>query len=365
MGIKQVVISGYYGFNNSGDEAVLKSILTALQQVSDQIEPVVLSAQPEQTSQDYGVQAVSRTDFRAIRGVIRQSHGLISGGGSLLQDVTGLGSIPYYLAIIKMAQWIGKPTFIYAQGVGPVQRKWFYPLIKHTFQRTLYLSVRDGESAQLLRHIGIRTDHVNVVPDPVIAMEPESRERVVEIFSWHNIPVEQKPIAFAIRSWGDNSAVLDEWARLADRLAEDGEQVVFLPFHHPSDVETSKEIIFRMKQKAYLLQKELQPAEMLGVVGRCRLLVGMRLHSLIYAANQYVPTVGVSYDPKIDQFLKLLDERPACTVEEMNADVVYDLIRQRLSAGEGWLERAKPKVDTLKQRAIEPAQNIANLLDVR
>ena len=47
---KKLVISGYYGFRNSGDEAVLKSILTALQEESQRsnvtIEPIVLSIDP-------------------------------------------------------------------------------------------------------------------------------------------------------------------------------------------------------------------------------------------------------------------------------------------------------------------------------
>lgn len=59
-----IIISGYYGFRNSGDEAVLKSILTALEEESRQagitIKPVVLSSDPAWTQKMYGVEAVER-----------------------------------------------------------------------------------------------------------------------------------------------------------------------------------------------------------------------------------------------------------------------------------------------------------------
>lgn len=114
--VRRLVISGYYGFRNSGDEAVLKSILTALEEAASQagvtVKPVVLSAEPEWTTRQYGVEAVPRMKLAAVRQALRDSDGLISGGGSLLQDATGLGSIPYYLGIMEMARWAGKPAFV-------------------------------------------------------------------------------------------------------------------------------------------------------------------------------------------------------------------------------------------------------------
>ncbi|OMD20616.1 polysaccharide pyruvyl transferase family protein, partial [Paenibacillus odorifer] len=164
---KKIVISGYYGFHNSGDEAVLQSILIALQQHAQaagiEIEPIVLSIDPEWTSATYGVKSVHRMKLVEVRQAIYESSGLISGGGSLLQDVTGSKSIPYYLGIIKLAQWMGKPTFIYAQGIGPVHRKLFHPLIKSVFRKCTYISVRDEQSRELLLSMGLEQKNIEVV----------------------------------------------------------------------------------------------------------------------------------------------------------------------------------------------------------
>lgn len=169
-----IIISGYYGFHNSGDEAVLKSILTALEEESRQagitVKPVVLSSDPAWTQKMYGVEAVPRMSLGEVRRAIKNSDGLISGGGSLLQDATSPKSIPYYLAILKLAQWAGKPTFVYAQGIGPVQRKIFYPMIRSVFQRCEYVSVRDEQSAALLDTMKLKNPVVEVVPDPVMGL---------------------------------------------------------------------------------------------------------------------------------------------------------------------------------------------------
>ncbi|GJM73648.1 hypothetical protein HMSSN036_58640 [Paenibacillus macerans] len=194
---RTIVLSGYYGFRNSGDEAVLKSILLALEEEGltsgVDIKPVVLSNDPEWTRRTYGVEAVHRMKLSEVRKAIKSSNGLISGGGSLLQDATGVMTIPYYLGFIKLAQWMGKPTFVYAQGIGPVKRKFFRPLIAAVFRRCDYISVRDAESAALLRSMGLRGGNVEVVPDPVMGLTlPEGESRAdspVEPDSNENISV--------------------------------------------------------------------------------------------------------------------------------------------------------------------------------
>ena len=90
---KKLVISGYYGYGNSGDEADLSSILQALRNEAEKqqvnIVPTVLSVNPRATEQMHGVRAISRMNLLGIVRELRRSDGLVSGGGSLLQEITG------------------------------------------------------------------------------------------------------------------------------------------------------------------------------------------------------------------------------------------------------------------------------------
>ena len=45
----QIVLSGYYGFDNIGDEAVLYAILSALRKTIKDVEVTVLSNNPDKT----------------------------------------------------------------------------------------------------------------------------------------------------------------------------------------------------------------------------------------------------------------------------------------------------------------------------
>lgn len=357
---KRIVLSGYYGFRNSGDEAVLQSILLALEKEGKQqgiaFEPVVLSIDPALTQNMYGVKAVHRMKPGEVWTAIRESDGLISGGGSLLQDATGFKTIPYYLAVVKLAQWLGKPTFIYSQGIGPVQRKQFYPFIRNAFQRSAYVSVRDAESAELLQKMGY-TNPVEIVPDPVMGLPLHNKsDRSPEKSS---LPV----IGVSVRYWNEDRSELKGLAEsLKGIQAQSDAEVRFLPFHLPSDDKASREIAGWMggeSDKVRIIGGIEHPQDMLREVSGCDLVIGMRLHSLIYAASQYVPLIGISYDPKIDQFLNRLDLKPAASTEHFSVDRVTAEALRLLKEKDRWVGEKAGQIDELKKNSHQPAKQIA------
>ncbi|MBB6021671.1 polysaccharide pyruvyl transferase CsaB [Paenibacillus sp. JGP012] len=413
---KKLVISGYYGFRNSGDEAVLKSILNALEEESQRsnvtIEPIVLSIDPAWTTSMYGVRAVHRMKLKEVREALKESDGLISGGGSLLQDATGLKSIPYYLGVIKLAQWLKKPTFIYAQGIGPVNRKIFNPMIRSVFKSCTYVSVRDEQSADYLRRLGLKWNQIHVVPDPVMGLPlPEkvsvqsSGENVafdtvdatadggnstvvahdasgVDVDA--DITLEQQQvgsdtsetkhvklpvIGVSVRFWeADRKELTAIAAGLKKLAARKAVHLRFMPFHLPDDVQASRFIMEMLgditgKGSEISITEDLtDPQLMLEEVSRCDLMIGMRLHSLIYAASQYVLPVGISYDPKIDQFLLRLESEPAGDTGSLDGDKLAEQVAGLLDQRSQWLKQHEDRITALKQEAREPAKQIITYL---
>lgn len=362
---KKIVISGYYGFRNSGDEAVLQSILIALQKQSQalgiSIEPIVLSIDPEWTSATYGVKSVHRMKLVEVRQAIYESAGLISGGGSLLQDVTGSKSIPYYLGIIKLAQWMGRPTFIYAQGIGPVNRKLFHPLIKSVFRKCTYISVRDEQSRELLLSMGLEQKNVEVVPDPVMGLSlPEDTDVATQ--SSESLPV----IGISVRYWEQDRKELDSLAQgLIKANREAPLHLRFLPFHTPSDNEASRYVMDKLKGsitehggQVSICEDAIHPQQMLREVGQCDVLIGMRLHSLIYAAGRRVPLIGISYDPKIDHFLDRVQCHPVGATDTLDAEHVAAEIVHLLNTGQEWRAARADVISKLIQEAEAPARQI-------
>lgn len=70
----QVILSGYYGFGNGGDEALLA---TLLQMLPAHVSPLVLSANPQATTRQYQVKTCDRNDSIRVFQAIRQSQAFI------------------------------------------------------------------------------------------------------------------------------------------------------------------------------------------------------------------------------------------------------------------------------------------------
>ena len=90
-----ILISGYYGFNNIGDESILRTVIDNLREKLPDIDITVLSHDPAQTSAKYGVKAARRMSLWDIFRCVLHCDLLLSGGGSLLQDATSARSILY------------------------------------------------------------------------------------------------------------------------------------------------------------------------------------------------------------------------------------------------------------------------------
>lgn len=304
--LKKVVLSGYYGFNNVGDDAILLSIISALREADSSVHITVLSNSPEQTAAEHNVEAVNRWKLREVARVIRAADAVISGGGSLLQDKTGNRSVWYYSGIMWMAKCFRKPYFIYAQGIGPLSNDRNRRVVKRTLEGSRILTVRDDESKELLREIGVKKQ-IELVPDPVLGLTmDETYERIVA----------EPYISVSVRDWPSDFDYKKEVAVALDQLAGEGYKIVFVPMHGEHDEKTSAETLALMKESAVIAPHNGTIKEKVSWIVNSELLIGMRLHALIFAAVGDTPFVALSYDPKIDSFAKLCKQPVAGHVNQ-------------------------------------------------
>lgn len=299
----RVLISGYYGFDNMGDEAILKSIIAALRKVNPDIQITVLSNNVEHTKSTYNVDAINRWNIAKIYIELLKSDGLISGGGSLLQDVTSQRPIIYYTAIIGLAKMANRPVFVYAQGVGPINNNKSKKIAKKYLNKVDYISLRDEESIALVKSIGV-VKNIHLVPDPVIGFCIDNYES--ELCNKYK---EKSYITISVRDW--DKATFDYKRKIAsccDEIVKRGTKVVFIPMHSDKDAITSQQVIDIMEEKAEIFSYNTSIEEKILCINNSKLMIGMRLHALIFAAITNTPMIGISYDPKIDSFLSLVNQ---------------------------------------------------------
>lgn len=345
----RVVLSGYYGFDNVGDEAILYAIVHSLREYHQKIDIIILSNKPEKTAETYRVKAVNRWSLKEVRAAIKSSDGLISGGGSLLQDETGRKSIPYYAGVMKIAQQLKKPVFVYAQGMGPINSKVNQMIVKYVLNSVKLLTVRDQQSKQLLEKIGVSSP-IQLVPDPVMAIDAsEFHSSWLEQQNFHN-----KIITVSVRDWSDDAYAFQEIATGLDQLVNKGYEIVFIPMHGKHDFKTSQDVASLMKTKAHISPHDSTIQEKMAIIKESDVLFGMRLHALIFAAVSYTPFVALSYDPKIDSFAEIVGQPVLGHVEKKDWNHT-DLVR----AIELIFSNYPDELEKITQAAI-PLQRSAN-----
>lgn len=316
----KILIAGYHGFGNCGDEATLLAMTQNIKKHSD-VEITAFSYKPEFTKKEYNINSVQRFSFLDVFSAIKNNDIVISGGGTLLQDGTSTRSLMYYLAIIKLAKMLGKKVMLYANGIGPVEGKFNRKMINKIVNKVDVITLREKLSESDLLSIGVNKPKTVVTADPAFTLKPVEKDRVIEIFENENIPLDKEIVGVCIRDWqkakfGEDDFV-NEIAKLCDNLVKEGKNVVLLPMQYPRDLDISQRLVDKMSQKAYILKNPYRPSEILGIIGNFNLVISMRLHSLIFAAVMDVPMLGIIYDPKVEYYLRLLNMPVA-------GDVRYD-----------------------------------------
>jgi polysaccharide pyruvyl transferase CsaB len=326
--MSEIVISGYYGYTNAGDEGMLAAMIDALTEVDPAVKITVISGNPADTRQRHGVAAVYRLNYPDIFRVISTSDLLISGGGSLLQDVTSDRSLYYYLSIVLMAKRIGKPIMLYAQGIGPVRGKLAQGAMRCVCNMVDLITVRDEGSREELETLGIDIPPVYVTADPVLALHQVDKEMGRSILRQQGLEGARPLIGVSIREWKEWDHYKMVMAQAVDQAAAEFDaRIVFLPMQWPEDLEVARKVKELMKTPAELLEDEYTTSELLSLVGNLDILIGIRLHALIFAAVMHTPMVGISYDPKVERFLKTLGEKHIGTLKNITVDELLDKVR--------------------------------------
>lgn len=364
---RRIVISGYYGYDNLGDEAVLQSIVQALRVEDPNVEIVVLSANPAVTAERYGVEACNRWKLPQIFSALRSADLLISGGGSLLQDVTSQMTIPYYLGIVGMARTLGKKVAFYAQGVGPIQGGFGQRLTKLIGNRVQLITVRDEESYELLKRLGVKRPRMEVMVDPVVSLKPvkpktpEFQEiaRLKERCRAEGRPL----IGIAPRPWKDLQAFQQALTETAGRLQkEENAEILLIPMYAQQDLAFCEEMAAHLPG-VHVMRGEYNPAELLALFQELDFMIGIRLHALIIAAVAYVPMVGITYDPKIDAFLQRLGDESIASVEELRGDELFTEVQRRLRNQSAERARIVEQMASLQAKATANARMVLDLIN--
>lgn len=356
---RRVLFSGYYGLGNAGDEAVLTASVGMFRERRPELGLAALSADPPGTRALAGIDAAPRMKPGAVLDQLRRCALFLSGGGSLLQDRTSLKSLLYYLLLLDLARRAGARTMVFAQGIGPLVRPAARRLTARVLSRVDGITVRDPDSATLLREIGVKERtgrEIEVTADPVFALAPRATPRVEALSKG------PPALAVSLRPWAGEEAIQDALAAALEPLAEEAPLQAWA-LYPGDDSEPARRLAARLPGTT-VVDDALAPAEWMALAGRARLVIGMRLHALIFAAARAVPVLGISYDPKVDALLARLGTVPvARTGEAADSTVLRAAVRAALEAAPARREEREALAASLRADAYRNVERALQLLD--
>lgn len=333
----KVASLGYVGFGNLGDEAVLAGVRSALagQAPFRDAQWTVLSADPGSTRRLHPeVVPVSRWSWRESAAALRGTDLFILGGGSLFQDATSVRSVLWYAAMAWIARRRSKRVLWWGQGIGPLGSSVSRKVVAASASRADALTVRDSESARLLKDCGF-SGSIELVADPAFLLTPPTPRR------------DRRGTLAALRRWRGMVPEIPMTSLPGPALG--------LPMHVPVDeklVPGLPDLDWSGSDKPW--------SEVLKRLGSAELVIAGRLHAAILATVCATPFLALSYDPKVDALARRTrQEDMLVPIESCEPDVLRE--RMELLRSQ-WASRSKTLADVaseMREQARKPANMAA------
>ncbi len=381
----RIVLCGYYGFGNAGDELILDAILRDLATRRPGLAVTVVSGDPAATKADHGVDAVDWRDVPAIAARVRAADLVIVGGGGLFQEYAGVDpdslftdrhyAISFYAEPAILGALCGRRVMLWAVGVGPLASEHGRRLVRAACDAAAIVTLRDEESARLVASLGVETSRLRVTADPVWAL-PAGDAAAADATLAREAPAGEGPlVAVALRHW-DVGVASYFWekevaAGLDAFLAANDARLLFVPFQRLSravenDAAVAERVRARLRHadRAAVLPGDRGPSALAALVGRCDLVVGMRLHALVVATASGVPGVALSYDPKVDLAMAQVGaERFVVPLRDVEAATLARRMEEALAGRAAGAAALRERVRQLGALARSTADAAVELLE--
>ena len=316
----KVIICGYYGYGNIGDEATLEETVKELrrERISD---ITVLSKSPKSTSKKLGVKALYRYNFFKIKRSMKNCDIFMLGGGNLLQNQTSNRSLLYYGKLLKLAKKHNAKCYCYSCGIGELHGEKWISFVKKVLLCCESVIVRTENDAKAIYDIS-KEIPVKASCDIVFLRENDDYNYLKPKFSH----LENKKYAlFALREPRKERKKFINKFSLSIKMLYEKQNIypVFITMHNIKDKRITKAVIKATGHGA--TEAVSSASEILYLLKGAEFACGMRMHFMILSLIAEVPFVSISYDTKCSYvYEELLKYNKSCTALEQISNLDFE-----------------------------------------
>lgn len=353
--VRTVILSGFYGAGNLGDELILRSISDALQSADPAVQVLVAAENPRQVEIQQGLQAFKRADIYESAHQLHTADAVVVGGGGLWHDLTfhragglsslvngstisiaGFGNLP------MMGRVLGVPYHVIGLGAGPLHDADAKAMVRFLAQQTESILVRDEDSKAVIAATGVDADAIRCSPDVVYAVDfPENSTRAQSTAELEELKAQgYRLVGVNLRKWAhaDMDAVLIQVERALNTAAA-GQKIAVVGVPMQAGASHDRQILATLGEVLspnipfYLMPDPPSFEAFDQCLNLLDSLVTMRLHAALLAHRRHVPTVGLVYDPKVARHFDEVRRAELALPLETEWEPIHDRLVRTLSEG--------------------------------
>jgi len=151
---------------------------------------------------------------------------------------------------------------------------------------------------------------------------------------------------------------------LCDYIYEKYErEIIFIVMQESRDLGVSKKVQSKMKNPSFIMSGNYSPYDIMGMISIMDFVVSMRLHTLIFAARQKIPLIGLVYDPKIEYYLEKLKMPSGGGVTEFKVEKAIKMVDDMVLNKCKYVQILEKEEEELEKKAHENEKYLMELLE--
>ena len=291
-----LMISGYYGTHNFGDDITLKAIIDNVSKHYP-IKKITILNHQTNDAPDPRVEMVHRFNIWKILPLMKKTKLFMLGGGSLLQDVTSNRSLFFYLFMLRHAKKSGCKTMIYANGIGPIIQPTHQKRVNKILRQMDKITIRDTISYDYLLKHGFTEQDILLTADEAYSYDYNKNSSLPTDYPNTNKSI----ILINLRPCNNHPA--DFCSNIASALNNICKKYdlfpILMPVQFGQDILPLKKVSDLLTVEHHLFNNRLIESEIIAAIQKCDYLLTERLHPLVFALRMQKPSACIIYDPKV------------------------------------------------------------------
>jgi len=349
----KIIICGYYGFGNLGDELILSQLCQILLNTKNKnIDLSVLSNSPQETAKTHNVKAFNRHNPIAIFFSIARSNVFLLGGGGIIQDKTSSASLYYYLVLCLLAKMLGKKVVIFSISVNPLKKinSTICAWVLNMFNGVM---LRDEFSYNYLKKIGVRVNNLTLGIDPVFA------HRIVKNIN------EKSRVLFILRQQKGINGLERVVANFADFVSKKSLERVIFGYFQKTDFKFCENVIALLPN----IVEHINPVEFsfenLSIFSNVNFVLTQRYHGAVLAIKAKIPFIALSDDEKLIEIAREFSQfvvSPSALDCNERLIKAFDELWQNYETYSQNIEQVSTKLDAKIRQSTEFLYRCVNLI---